>query len=72
MRETDPKQALHQYVMRDKTSFDTFKDSMGELNNRIDRELSRLRAQNKVADRLIDQQRSRDRNLQKYQDHINQ
>lgn len=66
MREKDPKQALNQYVMKDRSTFDMYKDSMAELTGRIDRELSRIRSQNKVADRLIDQQRARDQNLQKY------
>ena len=39
MQEKDPKFALNQFVMRDRQTFDTFKDCVAELNNRIDREL---------------------------------
>lgn len=71
MQEKDPKQALHRYVMRDRDSFGLYKDSMDELNKRIDRELSNIRKQSKVADRLIEKRRASDQNLQKYQDHLN-
>lgn len=54
MREKDPKQALNQFVMKDRNAFDMYKDSMAELNTRIDRELSRVHRQSNVADRLID------------------
>ena len=54
MREKDPKQALNRYVMRDRNSFDMYKDSMDELNKRIDRELSNMRTASNVADRLVE------------------
>lgn len=39
MKEKDPKQALIQAVMHDRKSFDTYKDGMNELQQRIDKAL---------------------------------
>lgn len=73
MLQKDPKYALNQYVMRDRQTFDMFKDNIAELNIRIDNELAKMKRQpNTVADRLIEQKKVQDQNLQKYQEHLNQ
>ena len=72
IREKDPKQALHQIVMRDKQSFETYKDGMAELNQRIDRELAKINQTNQVADRPIEYQSQRDKNSANYQGQLSQ
>ena len=39
MRERDPKKALEQIIMRDKNSFEMYKDGWQALKGRIDRVL---------------------------------